>query len=405
MKCVLTSRKILITALNFQLKLRLDPILSSSSLQIVNSTKTFKSEKRANQPVSLGVTTYVLKSFQEHKTLFGYGHEIRRLSVTPETYRTIQRCFCKKHSAKKHKSSRQINPAEKSKKDDVCGEDCITVREDKLKKKIKKDTQLKFVVNLNNIIHDAVKNRACRKLEQINKLNNFIFRPINCTSCMQKKNVTPNDKMYQQRRSYSISTIKRKLLTKVYFKKSELNCLKTRLKTDSIVNPFVGLKTSGNQKNIMLVKDVCEVSNGGIVPLYLLVKNNSRKTKATPNVAKHFQYRVGTNQAFVPLERKGRFLETMAHESKRYILSSTTSNDSFFTEKCPLAFTDAESRKAKSITKAKFEECFLKPRDETRNGSRDHEFNSTLAEVVTKVLTPLLQKEQSKYFEVKKGSY
>lgn len=324
-----------------------------------------------------------------------------------------QRLYCTKVISKRFRTSRKTEDKDKSKRDETCGENCVSIETEKPKKKIKTDTDLKFIVNLNNLVHEMVRSHACRKMEQVNKLHNFIFKPVNCTSCISKKKDIRNDKIDQQKRSYSVSAAKRKLFPNYASKKNELKQLKVPFKTETLVLPFILNRAREKIRKTLFVRDTFEVTKGGIVPLYLLVKSNSRRTKTHPIPMKKFQYRVGTNHVFVPLDRKLHSLDSLGTESKRFMLSSTKSTDSFFTNKYPLPAVESESVtaiKPKIEMKTKFQEKFLRPSEErnfyyAEKTKNDQELNSMLADVVTKVLTPLLHKEYTKYSEVKKGKY
>lgn len=330
------------------------------------------------------------------------------LFKSPTIYHT-KKTFATKIPAKHQKCRKAEGKDErKSKKDEVSGEECVMVKPERNKKRIKKDNELKFIVNLNNLVHEMVKNHACRKMEQINKLHSFIFKPSNCTSCMERKKEINNNKIDHQKRHYSMSAIKKKISPNNIPKKKESNQMKVPSKTETIYLPFLIEKFSEKKSNAMTIKDPCEITKGGIIPLYLLVKSSSRKSKTSTTMKKHFQYRVGTNHAFVPLENTA---DSPAPDPQKYVISSTKSTDSFFSNKYPLVSMDTETSKAnkpKSEVKFRLQESFMKAtEDKTRDYKprRDLEFNAMLAELVRKVLTPLLQKEQLKYSEVKKGKY
>lgn len=315
--------------------------------------------------------------------------------LTPRPTTKIQMATTSKLSTKKFKPSTKLDTKRKSKKDKIFNEECITPKFEK-SEKIRKCEDLKFVVNLNKIVREMVKNHACRKTEKINKLHNFMFKSTNCISCMQKGRY---DKFNQQKRTFS--TDKEKILSNIN-KKHKL--IQHKPPPFSSIN-----KNLEKYQKAMIFPESSDFTRGSIVPLYLLVKSKSRRNKTYPSVTINFQYRVGSNHAFVPLERK-KTLGILSQDSKKYILTSMKTSDSLFT-KYPLTLADKNSSKRikqKTELKNKLQEIFLKPRDIISNEGRkkkDLELNGVLADILKKVLIPLLQEEHLKYSEVKKGWY
>ncbi|CAH1118372.1 unnamed protein product [Phaedon cochleariae] len=229
----------------------------------------------------------------------------------------VQRNYCQK-SIDKYNKFKQSDKSDHQKRDEVCGEDCITFEKEKIKKKHHESTKTKgisFNVNLNNIVNELSKKKDLQKLHEINKISNFIFKPIDCKACSsnKKKSSGKLTKSTDQKRSNSLFSVPQKVHPKYEMKREEFkkeNYDETVNYNNSRTTELLSIclnkkyERKPNRSVVTLARKKSRARSDkksqGPVPLVMLVKSNSGKTRAlVDHYSNNIKYKVGTNEAFI----------------------------------------------------------------------------------------------------------
>ncbi|KAG5877024.1 hypothetical protein JTB14_011943 [Gonioctena quinquepunctata] len=346
---------------------------------------------------------YMNKMNEKCSWLIFSKNKIVSSPLTRITYRAnhkFRRCFSQNASGRSGRDrKRQLDKRSQQKRDTLREEECITTKEEKCKKKhTPKKQDIKFTVNLNNVINELNKKKNLEKQQGINKINNFIFKPIDCRSCSQKKKSSlKNSNHINQKRANSSYSVTKKMYPR-YEKKQEKFQISKSYNETAPYNPRVELLSILGQNNdernkISLIKGNPHFFNKrSTIPLFLLVKCSS--DKSIGNFAKNIKYKVGTNEAF---------MKVYSGTAKKNIRSSFENPNQYLFSRLNNPKTKFENDLSRpQISNMKKMQIYRYPASYSAD-SNNQTTTSVLAVTIYEMLKPLIEQEYLQYKEVKEA--